>query len=591
MKRYVRYILVAFGCVFLTTCSPEFTMEDINFRIDVAVENSWQGSTSGSGVYPYGKAITIEAIPAEGYVFLRWDDDDTSNPRTVRVEKAVTYTASFAVDDGGINEYDGTMRGYKYVDLGLPSGLLWATYNIGASSPTKYGDYYAWGETSTQSSYTWSTYDYYNYSSLLTKYCVNSVCGWVDNEITLLPTNDVAYKKWGGKWRMPTEADYQELKQYCTWKWTYYDGVYGYLGKSSKNNKVIFFPAAGYKSSNSSYSTNSYCHYWSSSLFVENSMEAISASWSSSDAPDPNLFYYSHRYYGMPVRAVYGDRSNYALFVAMNDSTMGTVSGDAYLRYEPYSIVTIQATPNAGYELVDWSDGSTENPRTITITKDTYICANFQAEDTGGMGDANGHEYVDLGLPSGTLWATCNIGATSPEQYGDYFAWGEVTPKSNYSWSTYKYCNGTQTTLTKYCTDSQYGYVDNKTQLDLSDDAAYINWGGGWKMPTEEQANELSSQCTWIGTYQDGVFGMLVVGPNGNHIFLPAAGTMSYSGNGYSVGEIGYYWTTKLYTRAGSSLNNNTWARRLNFTKDNNGGYVSSWPREYGCPVRAVLTK
>ncbi len=584
MKKYVRYILVAFGCVALTMCSPEFTMEDINFRIDVEVEYSWQGSTLGAGVYPYGKAITIEAIPAEGYVFLRWDDDDTSNPRTVRVEKAMTYTAFFAVDDGGINEYDGTMRGYKYVDLGLPSGLLWATCNVGASAPTQYGDYYAWGETFTQSNYAWSTYDYY--SSMLTKYCVNSAYGWIDNEITLQSTDDVAYKKWGGKWRMPTEADYQELKQYCTWKWTYYDGVYGYLGKSSKNNKVIFFPAAGYKSAYSSYSAKTYCHYWSSSLFVENSMEAISASWSSNDAPDPNLFYYSERYYGMPVRAVYGDRSSYALFVAMNDSTMGTISGDDYLRYVPYSIVTIQATPNAGYTFVNWSDGSTDNPRAITMTKDTYICANFEAEYTGGTGEtsgANGHEYVDLGLPSGTLWATCNIGATSPEQYGDYFAWGEVTPKSNYSWSTYKYCNGTEKTLTKYCIDSEFGYVDNKTQLDLFDDAAYMNWGGGWKMPTNQQYTELSKECSWLWTTYSGMYGYRIIGPNGNSVFLPAAGTAHSVDWVFKPNEYGFYYS--------STLESSSSGYTLHFESDYIGGDFWSWPREYGCPVRAVLTK
>ncbi|MCQ2319676.1 MAG: hypothetical protein MJZ90_12290 [Bacteroidales bacterium] len=101
------------------------------------------------------------------------------------------------------------------------------------------------------------------------------------------------------------------------------------------------------------------------------------------------------------------------------------------------------------------------------------------------------HEYVDLGLPSGLLWATCNVGADSPEDYGDYFAWGETETKSDYDWDTYKWCNGSYNTLTKYNTKSSYGTVDNKTTLELSDDAARANWGGSWRMPTEAEFQEL----------------------------------------------------------------------------------------------------
>ena len=90
------------------------------------------------------------------------------------------------------------------------------------------------------------------------------------------------------------------------------------------------------------------------------------------------------------------------------------------------------------------------------------------------------HEYVDLGLPSGTLWATCNVGASKPEEYGDYYAWGETEPKEVYDWSTYRWCNGGRTSLTKYNTKSSYGIVDNKTELELEDDAAYVNWGPSW---------------------------------------------------------------------------------------------------------------
>ncbi len=154
----------------------------------------------------------------------------------------------------------------------------------------------------------------------------------------------------------------------------------------------------------------------------------------------------------------------------------------------------------------------------------------------------DGHEYVDLGLPSGTLWATCNVGADSPEEYGDYFAWGETEPKYDYDWSTYKWCNGSENTLTKYCTDSSFGTVDNKTELEPEDDAAYVNWGLSWRIPTVEQIQELYDNCTSQWTTRNGVNGRLVTGPNGKTLFLPAAGVRRNDSLDYA-GSYGYYWS------------------------------------------------
>ena len=159
------------------------------------------------------------------------------------------------------------------------------------------------------------------------------------------------------------------------------------------------------------------------------------------------------------------------------------------------------------------------------------------------------HEWVDLGLPSGTLWATCNVGANTPEEYGDYFAWGETEPKEDYSWETYKWCNGSNKTMTKYCTDSNYGYngfVDNKTELEPEDDPAYVNWGPSWRMPNDNQLGELYSKCTWIWwTTSEGVIGQLVFGPNRASLFLPATG---YRENTLlrNAGTEGIYWSSEL---------------------------------------------
>ena len=158
----------------------------------------------------------------------------------------------------------------------------------------------------------------------------------------------------------------------------------------------------------------------------------------------------------------------------------------------------------------------------------------------------NGHEYVDLGLT--VKWATCNVGATKPEEYGDYFAWGETQPKSNYDWSTYKWCNGSYDTQTKYNTNSSYGTVDNKTTLDLSDDAARANWGGSWRMPTDAELTELREQCTWTWTTLNGVNGYKVISKkNGKSIFLPVAGYRDGSSL-YKAGNYGYYWSSSLNT-------------------------------------------
>ena len=156
-------------------------------------------------------------------------------------------------------------------------------------------------------------------------------------------------------------------------------------------------------------------------------------------------------------------------------------------------------------------------------------------------------EYVDLGLPSGVKWATFNVGATKPEEYGDYFAWGETEPKELYDWSTYKWCDGSYNTLTKYNTDSEYGVVDNKKILESSDDAAYVNWGGNWRMPSVDEWNELLSHCSLKWEERNGVSGVALVSmQNGNSLFLPAAGVYHYDNGLVNLNVEGWYRTNSL---------------------------------------------
>ena len=179
----------------------------------------------------------------------------------------------------------------------------------------------------------------------------------------------------------------------------------------------------------------------------------------------------------------------------------------------------------------------------VTINQD---CSKNGVTRHVGNGLEGGHDFVDLGLS--VMWATCNVGATTPEGYGYYFAWGETRSKNDYTWSTYKYCKGNSVTMTKYCTSGSYGTVDNKTVLELEDDAAHVNWGGNWRMPTTAEQDELRSQCTWVWTTINNVKGYKITSKkNGNSIFLPAAGYRS-RGNISNVGANGYYLSSSLST-------------------------------------------
>jgi uncharacterized protein (TIGR02145 family) len=202
-----------------------------------------------------------------------------------------------------------------------------------------------------------------------------------------------------------------------------------------------------------------------------------------------------------------------------------------------------------------------------------------------GASQLNGHDWVDLALPSGIKWATCNVGAITPDGSGSYFAWGEIVTKETYDWNTYHYCkkNGR---LTKYCNNSSYGqngFADNLTILEASDDAATANLGAGWRMPTYDEFKELINNCMVTWTTQNGVNGCLFTGPNGNSIFMPAVGRR-YDNILDNCSSNGYYWSSSLYT----NVPRGAWY--LGFESGVFGMYHSKGGgnRHYGRPVRAV---
>ena len=376
-----------------------------------------------------------------------------------------------------------------WVDLGLPSGTIWATRNVGASTPEDYGDYFAWGETSTKSVYDLSSYKWCNGSFTLTKYNTINSHGAVDYKTELDPADDAACALYPAG-RMPSWEQIMELVKSCSWQWTRRNGVYGQL-VNGPNGNMLFLPAAGYRAGSRLYYDGMEGYYCSRTIFSVEPGYANSLYFDSENCG----WHYDHRHYGRTVRAVCGV------------TTAADVNGDG----------TVNITDiNAIISII------LDNPSHLVCDSD----------------------YVDMGLPTGTLWATRNVGASSPEDYGDYFSWGETVPKDYYDWSTYKWCNGSGTTLTKYCTKRSYGANDYKTELDTSDDAAWAHYPDG-RMPSLEQIQELVNSCSWQWTQRNGVYGQLVTGPNGNALFLPAAGRRVFDLL-LKAGLHGGYWSRTI---------------------------------------------
>ena len=250
---------------------------------------------------------------------------------------------------------------------------------------------------------------------------------------------------------------------------------------------------------------------------------------------------YTLRYTGVPVIDYESNGTNSTVLECENPQPIA--NGKDFYIYLPHGNYTEMAFT------ITASDGSvcTKHSKAnvaIYITRSQYTTINLGEND---LVFVNSEDWVDLGLPSGLLWATRNVGATSPEDYGDYFAWGETQPKEVYDWSTYIYSNGADDQLTKYCSNSDYGYngfTDNLTILQPGDDAATANYGG--RTPTKVEWQELLDNTTATWTTQNGVNGRLFTGTNGNSLFLPAAGCR-WDSNIHGGGYYGYYWSSSLY--------------------------------------------
>ena len=495
-----------------------------------------------------------------------------------------------------------TPNEHEWVDLGLPSGTLWATCNIGATKPEEYGDYFAWGETEPKDSYEWSNYKWGNYyvQGGLSKYVTDNTYGTIDYKTELEPEDDAASANWGPTWCTPSQVQQQELYSECSWEWTSMNDVNGYM-VTGPNGNTLFLPAAGSYEGSSNYYEGSTGDYWSRSLRVNLAINSFTLHLYGGYYGSVNL-YEETRERGLSVRAVRVSSDD--LYIEQQSLDLGVVpvretcTGELTIvnctknsmtltltAYEPFSFSQEEGNASSITVVVP---GNTRDTLTVMFTATTpgEFNGNVTIQNAGFDGgqrvipvharaftdDFPQHEYVDLGLPSGTLWATMNIGANSPEEYGDYFAWGEIAPKENYTWETYKWCDGTIRSLTKYCIDSYYGLVDHKYELEPADDAAYMNWGPSWRMPTREQLDELFQYCTWQQTSR----GYLGTGPNGNTLFLPNAGY--YDGSSLQFADyFSFYWSRMLKGITSSNACC-TYSMSANYSRY----------RYNGLPVRAV---
>ena len=289
-----------------------------------------------------------------------------------------------------------------------------------------------------------------------------------------------------------------------------------------------------------------------------------------------------------------GEQPKYfTINVSANPFEGGSVWGGG--RFMEGQSCTVEAIADNVYTFINWTEEngnlvSTNVCYTFTVECNRNLVANFSHNIIGD------YEYVDLGLPSGLLWATCNIGANRPEGFGDYFAWGETDKKVSYEVANYKFAaegsDELHPQLTKYCNIPSYGYngfTDDLTILQPEDDAATANWGNGWRMPTKTEWEELFNNTTPAWTLQDNVNGILLTASNGVSLFLPAAGFRSGNILWYAGSSCGYY-SSSLYKGEG----NEPWGDgpdcAISFAGTSIGGSMSSGFRYPGRSVRAVYS-
>lgn len=417
----------------------------------------------------------------------------------------------------------GHVSNLDFIDLGL--SVMWASRNLGAETPDSYGDYFAWGETSSKSVFT-------KENSITRGRQIGSFSGNAEY--------DAARVTWGKSARIPTFEEFEELRDKCSWEWTSFNGINGQL-VTGPNGNSIFLPAAGIGRADSLENVGTKGAYWCATPLENDNLNAYnhlfneSGYWGSMRS----------RSDGLSVRAVSGEVQcisytgdtlsvgEYSAEVSVMFTYVpkdGIVGGVEYASTSTgvKQRYTMNVEKDGEYVVkIDGLErGNKYKYRSFVIWNGRYVYGKTEEFITKNTEDnLSKGQWIDLGLS--VKWASHNIGAALPEDYGDYYAWGEIYPKQLYD-------EGNSETAGKKISD-----IGGNSDYD----AATANWGGDARMPSEAEINELMEKCTWQWAPRNGVNGMLVTGPNGNSIFLPAVG--------FRIGAVldaddrnGFYWSS-----------------------------------------------
>lgn len=453
------------------------------------------------------------------------------------------------------------------IDLGLPSGTKWLCSNVYAEKPQEAGGYYQWGNA-----YKTMSYD--------DTYTIPSI----DGDNFQGTSCDAATANIGEEFVTPTAAQFDELLTSCqkTIKysnWLKKEGVY----LKGPNGAILYLPFSGYMDAKEVKSESN--GYYVVANRGKDGVDNPVLSFEKTDDSFSHWGYSSAKWYGYSVRPV--SKQNATAFLISTEAitlsaySIGSVqitSGSGSYSIEsvvPSGIVTAEISDNsiaieahkAGTAIITVKDTKSGQTATIEVT----VIDSSEIPTYLTCPDGNHPHLIDLGLPSGTKWSCCNVGAHAPEDYGGYYAWGESKEKDYYTWTTYTHCDGSSST----CHD--IGNDISGTQYDV----AHVEWGGKWCMPTLEQFEELKNNTTWKWTVQDGINGLGITSSNGGKLFLPAAGC--HWGNGiYNEKTDGAYWFSTLYKGY------NDCGYYLRFNKDN-----TLWDyycyRYFGQSVRPVV--
>ena len=440
------------------------------------------------------------------------------------------------------NNVEGVYNGHEYVDLGL--SVMWSTTNVGAELSEDYGDYYAWGETQVKQSYSWTNYKYRisgnDFDNVkLSKYNEEGA----DVQMILESSDDVANKKWGAKWRIPTSDEIYELMENCSWKIMTQNGVRGYLVTSKIagfTDRTIFLPFAGNKLKRVAEDGEA-GYYWSSSSYEAKTGQYlnINAEHNYSDGMDA--------FPGFTVRPVFTSKTwDGPDKISLNKNNI-TLKINESIRLK-----TIIKKGDIDYSYFDVSWSSSNDK--VVLVENNGVIKGLSKGNAIVKASFNGLsvtcdvivedykpsiEAVDLGLS--VKWGSSNIGADAPEQYGYFYAWGETEPKTSFSWDNYKYrIRGNSNDDIKLSKYNREGSDDNI--VELQDDAANNVLGGKWRIPSLDELYELRDNCTWTWCVKNGVSGFTIksnkAGYENNTIFLPAVGSFK----DINEGRFGSYW-------------------------------------------------